>query len=124
MNFSKNREKIYPKEIKELLAELGIEYNKETEIYHQVRLENGLHNYAGWFHFKGIIKQGKDCKTKLPNGGWTWESKKVTENFEIAFMKDNSLSNFSESEKYELIQIEFTANSEWVIDKKLEYIEK
>ncbi len=39
-------------------------------------------------------------------------------------MKDNSLSNFSESEKDELIQIEFIANSEWVIDKKLEYIEK
>ena len=124
LNFAKNRDKIYPSEIKELFNELGIDYNKESEIYHIVRIENGLHNYGGWFHFKGRIKEGKDCKIKLQNGGSTWESIKISENFEIAFMKDNALNNFSENEKNELIQIEFIANSEWVIDEKLEYIEK
>nr|WP_297787964.1 hypothetical protein [uncultured Allomuricauda sp.] len=65
LNFSQNRDKIYPKEIKELFCELGIDYKKESEIYHQVRLENGLHYYGGWFHFKGKIKNGKDCKIEL-----------------------------------------------------------
>ncbi len=119
-NFVENREAIYPSEIKDLLSYLGIDYRKEMEISHFCKLENGLHHYGGWFHFKGAIIKGKDCKINLPNGGSTFDTVHVTKDFQIAFMKDNSLHIFDQNEKNELIQIEFLANSEWIIDKELE----
>ncbi len=119
-NFAANRERIYPDEIKDLLSKIGIDYKKESEIYHMARLDNGLHLYGGWFHFKGKIIEGKDCKIELPDGGWTWDSVNVKDGFSIAFMKGSALSYFDKNEKDDLIQIEFIVNSEWVIDKELE----
>ncbi|WP_439482758.1 hypothetical protein [Cyclobacterium plantarum] len=119
-NFATNRENIYPDEIKFLLSKFGIDYRKESDIYHMARLDNGFHHYGGWFHFKGKIKEGKDCKVDLGGGGSTFDTAKVADHFEIAFMKDSALSYFDEKEKNDLIQIEFIADSEWVIDKEIE----
>jgi hypothetical protein len=119
-NFVENREFIYPEEVKLLLIKLGIDYHKESEICHYCKLDNGLHLYGGWFHFKGKIVEGKDCKVSLPNGGSTFNSINVNENFDIAFMKDNSLHAFEASEKNDLIQVEFMVKSKWVIDKSIE----
>ena len=119
-NFATNRENIYPDEIKNLLSEFGIDYKKESEIYHMARLETGLHHYGGWFHFKGKIIEGKDCKIDLGGGGSTFDTDKVVDNFEIAFMKGSDLTFFDKEEKDNLIQIEFIADSEWVLDKEIE----
>jgi hypothetical protein len=119
-NFIANREKIYPIEIKNLLNELGIDYKKESEIYHNCKLENGKHFYGGWYHFKGKIVEGKDCKINLPNGGSTFDTIPINEDFQIGFMKGSASSFFDKEESKNLIQIEFFANSDWVIDKKLE----
>lgn len=119
-NFVANREEIYPREIKAFLSELGIDYKKESEAYHMSRLENGLHHYGGWFHVKGRIIEGKDCRVKLPNGARTLESELVEDSFYIAFMKGTALNYFEEKEKDELIQIDFLVCSEWIIDKALE----
>ena len=119
-NFSINREQIYPQEFKDLLEELGIDYRKESEIYHIYRAENGKHFYGGWFHFKGKIKEGKDCKVDTHNGGRTLATVDLNENFQVGFLKDNSLPFFDKEEKENLIQVEFYAFSNWVIDKALE----
>jgi hypothetical protein len=119
-NFSANREHIYPIEFKEILKEFGIDYKKESETCHYCKLADGKHLYGGWFHFKGMIVEGIDCKINHPNGGSTFESIPINENFRIAFMKDSSLSFFDKEESENLIQIEFLANSDWVIDKELE----
>ncbi|MDN5201959.1 hypothetical protein QQ008_11310 [Fulvivirgaceae bacterium BMA10] len=119
-NFIANRENIYPLEIKRLLESLGINPKKESEIYHMARLENGLHHYGGWFHFKGKIKKGKDCKIDFVSGGSRFETERVTNHFGIAFMKGSDLSFFNKEEKEQLIQVEFIADSEWIIDKELE----
>lgn len=119
-NFSKNRDQIYPQEFKELLACLGIDFRKESEIYQMYRAKNGKHFYGGWFHFKGRIKKGKDCKIESPNGGVSLDTTFLTENFQIGFLKDNSLSFFN-SEK-DLIQVEFYVFCDWVIDKSLEFL--
>ena len=119
-NFLVNRKQIYPVEFKNLLVELGIDYKKESEIYHIYRAENGKHLYGGWFHFKGKIKEGKDCKIETPNGGNTIDTINLNKDFQIGFLKDNSLTFFDKEEREELIQIEFYALSNWVIDKSLE----
>lgn len=119
-NFSANRENLYPQEIKELLTALGIDYKKEIEVYQIAKLENGLHQYVGWFNFKGRIIEGKDGKVELPHARWTLDLEKVEGSFSIAFMKGAALHQFSGHEKDDLLQIKFMVESEWVIDKELE----
>ncbi|MBW8359734.1 MAG: hypothetical protein K0M63_08055 [Weeksellaceae bacterium] len=52
-NYIAQRETVFPDDIKELFKKLGIDYMKEIEISEFAKLENGLHYYNGWFHFKG-----------------------------------------------------------------------
>lgn len=119
-NFSANREKIYPAEVKYLLMELGVDYRKEAEICHYGKLDNGKHFYGGWFHFKGRIIEGKDCTVITLNGGRTIDTITINEDFQIGFMIGSDLSFFDNDESEDLIQIEFLANADWVIDKALE----
>lgn len=119
-NFASNRDNIYPIEVKNLLKELGIDYKKESEIYHLARLDNGLHQYGGWFHFKGTITIGIDCKIDLGGGRRSLDITPVTDRFGIGFTKDWSLTYFEDIDRNSLIQVEFIAESEWVIDKILE----
>lgn len=119
-NFVAIREIIYPQEFKNLLLDLGIDYKKESEIYHMAKLDNGLHHYGGWFHFKGKMIEGRNCKIELGNGGSTFDTDELTETFGVAFFKGRDLTYFDASEFDDLIQVEFIADSEWVIGKDLE----
>lgn len=117
-NYIANRDKVFPFEVLELFKNLGVDYKKEVEITSYEILENGLHHIGGWFHFKGQVKNGKDYKIQLSNGGYTIDLTKIEENFEIGFSKGNDLTFFND--KNGLVQIEFMTNIPWIIDKKLE----
>jgi hypothetical protein len=116
-NFANNRDKIYPDEIKQLLADLGVDYRKENEICHYCKLDNGFHFYGGWFHFRGTFI-GQNCSTKLESGGSTIELTPITESFSLGFHFSNSLAFFEDTTN--LVQIEFDAKTPWTIDKELE----
>jgi hypothetical protein len=47
-----------------LFAKIGIEPNREAEVYQMVRLESGRHLYGGWFHFVGSLLPGKEAVDK------------------------------------------------------------
>jgi len=111
-NFIEQRERIFPDEIKELFSKLGIDYKKEIEISEFAKLENGLHYYSGWFHFKGDFI-GKDCTVPLQNGGHTFDLTKIMENFSIGFRRDNALKPFKDTNR--IVQIEFDCNIPWVL---------
>jgi len=111
-NFVEQREQIFPDEVKELLSNLGIDYKKEIEVSEFGKLENGLHYYSGWFHFKGHFK-GKDCTVPQINGGHLLDLLKITEYFGIGFRQDNALTPFIE--KNGIVQIEFDCNIPWVL---------
>ena len=59
-NFLEVREKVFPKEFRDLLYSLGIDYLKEAEVYHLARLSSGLHLYHGCFYFVGTISRIDD----------------------------------------------------------------
>ncbi|WMI68243.1 hypothetical protein [Mangrovimonas sp. YM274] len=120
-NFIKQRETIFPDEIKTLFKELGIDYNKEIEVSQLAQLDNGLHYYNGWFQFKGDFK-GKDCTVPLPNGGHTFDLTKITDKFNIGFRHDNLLSPFKDDNG--LVQIEFDCQIPWVLEKEPKEKEK
>lgn len=114
-NYIQNREKVFPEEVKSLFSDLGIDYNKEVEILSYQILPNGLHHIAGWFHFKGKLIEGKNCKKDIENEVSQIELTDIGNNFSIGFCEQNSLTFFENKE--ELIQIEFETYIPWVTDK-------
>ncbi len=115
-NFAANRNEAYPYEIKELFTKIGIDYNKESEVYHHIRLESGLHFYGGWFHFKGKFINGNDCRIFHSPEAYTFNMTDITENFRIGFTLGNSPSLFESLDG--LIQIEFETNIPWIISEE------
>ncbi len=118
-NFATYRHDIYPDVIKKLFEDLGIDYEKEAETYHIMKLDNGLHYYGAWFHFIGQIVKGKAAKISTANNSYNLDLFNITDYFNIGFHRDYSLS-FFDKEKYELVQVEFTVSIPWIIDKAKE----
>jgi len=116
-NFIEQREQIFPDEIKELFSKLGIDYQKEIEVSEFAKLENGLHYYSGWFHFKGDFI-GKDCTVLLQNGGHTFDLTKITDDFSIGFRYDNALTPIKN--KNGVVQIEFDCHLPWILPNEPE----
>ena len=113
-NFVNNRENIYPQEIKELLINLGIDYRKESEVWHYCKDELGRHCYNGWFHFKGHFK-GKSLSAATLDRTTTGHLTPITETFSLGFLYDSLLSFFENKEN--LVQVEFEAKTTWTIDE-------
>jgi hypothetical protein len=53
LNFAAARGTIYPKDIREIFDLIGIDYRKESEVFHCNKEDNGLHCYGGEFLFVG-----------------------------------------------------------------------
>ncbi len=106
-NFILNREIIYPDEIKKLLCNLGIDYQKESEVWSCCQQENGVQLYSGWFHFKGQFK-GKNCMIPTDTESSIFDLTPVNENFSIGFRYDNALTYFDD--KNDIVQIEFSTS--------------
>jgi len=58
--FRKSRAIVYPAAFLSLLEELGIDRNKEGEVYENYTDEQGICNFGGWFFFTGqILESGE-----------------------------------------------------------------
>jgi len=56
-------------EFRALLERLGIPFNREAEVYHNSRLESGLHSYGAWYHFIGRVLFGeRECSPNFVFG--------------------------------------------------------
>lgn len=104
-NYIACRENIFPKIVKDLFQSLGIDYRKEVETMVWDVEQDNLRNISGWFHFKGEIISGKNCKEVLPSGGSTLELTQITEGFSIGFTYGKDLTFFTD--KLNLVQVEF-----------------
>ena len=112
-NFSANRDRIFPEKFKKFLAQLGIDYTKEAEVYHMGETENNRHFYGGWFHVKGkTVNKNISIATNTDN------TIVINKDFQFKIIQNSSLSFFSKEEHNNLIQIEFFAYSDWVVDKE------
>lgn len=117
-NFSKQRDIIYPYEIRDLFENLGIDHKKESEIYEKYKSESGLHLYGGWFHFAGKIITGRNCKISISENSFTFAMTEITENFSIGFWEDSSLSPFEKG--IQLVQVEFQTKIPWILETVVE----
>ena len=106
-NFLAQRDSVFPKEVLELFAELGVDCRRDAEIYHQAKLESGLHLYGGWFHFIGKI-------AKQPLG-----PAQISESFTVDFIPAKSLAAASFADE-PLVQVEITAQLPWIVKEEQE----
>ena len=68
-NWVATRERLLTRELRGLLAQLGIPFDREAEAYHICRLESGLHSYGAWYHFIGRVLFGeRECSPNVVFG--------------------------------------------------------
>ena len=71
-NFQAARASVFPAAFLDLLTDLGIDPEKEVEIYREGRNPEGNHSYGGWFHFVGSLNQLADVDPINLGGGFTY----------------------------------------------------
>jgi 8-oxo-dGTP pyrophosphatase MutT (NUDIX family) len=118
-NFAAARRYVYPTDVRELFEELGIDINKEAEVYHNCKLDSGLHDYGGWFHFVGSIEDGADSKRQIAENSFRFDLEPSNDQFAIGFTAYTSLVPESFGDQA-LVQIEFEAKIPWVIESSEE----
>jgi len=106
-NFLAQRQSVFPEEVLSLFAALGVNYQRDAEIYHTARLESGLHLYGGWFHFIGSI-------VKQPDG-----PAKINERFTVDFLVSRDLAAKA-FDNQALVQIEIQAEIPWLLKEEKE----
>jgi hypothetical protein len=68
-NWAATRDCLLPEEFRSLLDCLGIPFDREAEVYHNCRLESGLHSYGAWYHFVGRVLYGeRECSPNVAFG--------------------------------------------------------
>jgi hypothetical protein len=68
-NWAATRSRVLPEEFLALLGRLGIPINREAEVYHNCRLESGLHSYGAWYYFVGRVLFGEqECSSNVTFG--------------------------------------------------------
>ena len=68
-NWAATRERFLPNEFRELLDRLGIPFDREAEVYHNCRLDSGLHSYGACYHFVGRVLFGeRECSPNVMFG--------------------------------------------------------
>ena len=64
INFAAQRPSAYPADFRSLLEQIGIDPEKEGEVYEAGR-EGDLRTYGGWFYFAGeVVKRGEHTLTE------------------------------------------------------------
>jgi len=115
LNFVANRKQIYPAAAQELLAQLGIDWHKEAEIYNNGQIRPGIHLYGGWFHFVGNMQCGNDCWKSVGDKSYSADFHPVTDNFMLGFSNNIALLPDPFKGK-DVVQVEFSVETTWIID--------
>lgn len=84
LNFAAVRDRAYPPEALAIFKKLGIDSQKESEIWHTHRDEFGRHHYGGFFHLVGIIEGGKDA-IQTVDGFGAFDLESIGNDFEFGF---------------------------------------
>jgi hypothetical protein len=106
-NFLAQRDEVFPEEVLKLFAELGVDWRRDAEIYHQAKLESGSHLYGGWFHFIGKIQKQPPGPTQIREG------------FTIDFIPARHLAAASFADE-PLVQVEIAVGLPWIVKEEKE----
>jgi len=117
LNFEKHGRNAFPEEIHRVFESLGIDYKKPAEIFHNGRLETGLHYYGGWYHFVGTLEIGEDSHQPIDDSGRSFsiETEPLSETGGIGFSKTADLVNEAFSGQT-VTQVEISVQLPWILN--------
>ncbi len=108
-NFAVQRELIYPASFRALLEQLGVDPNKEGEIFECGPVEDGCHLYGGWFYFVGEMVTAGELNHNAPD----------SHQFEFFFTSTGpDAPAFRGGPR---LTIEFTTHVKWVLPESPHY---
>jgi len=135
-NFAAARLHAYPPEALDLFQRLGIDFRKEAETFHNMRVSLamvkiwreqgrpapdslvGLHHHGGWFHFVGRVVKGPDCFTPIEGGGgWSVQLEPLTDSFSLGFSGTHAALVRRPFKGKPIVQVEFEAMVPWILEK-------
>jgi hypothetical protein len=106
-NFAAQRSTVYPESFRLLLDELGIDPEKESEVY-EGSPEGSLVGYAGWFFLAGeLIEPGERMTDAAPGFQYFFARRRPTPQGDFG---------------QEVLALEFSTKLPWVISEKPEWL--
>lgn len=112
-NFIEMRQSVYPKKVLNIFQDMGIDYNKESEVFHLYRTTQGLHDYGGWFLFIGSV----ECIDSIQKN----EDERLThyvevgQNFSWSFSNNEDTPHHKVFNGSQLALVHFSVKVPWVI---------
>jgi hypothetical protein len=104
LNFAAQRTTAYPKNFLLLLDQLGVDPEKEGEVY-ECGPEGTLRTYGGWFYFVGELIQAGERMTDAASG------------FQYYFADAKHLPNPEVDFGKSVVAVEFLTKIPWVISE-------
>jgi hypothetical protein len=105
-NFVLARPLVFVPAFLSVLATMGIDPEKDGEVYHNGRLAPGKHHYGGWFHFVGMLDEAGD-----------FAPVKCGDDLAIILCQ-KSAPCLPELKEFPLVQLEFVASAvPWLLDE-------
>lgn len=116
-NYIAIRDRIFPEDVLKLFSELGIDYLKDSEIWHYGKSDDNLHIYGGCFHFIGTFS-GQNCFVETNEGSHNLSLMPVSPSFSIGFSNPFSptQSFFDHYDKENIVEINIQFLAPWIID--------
>ena len=102
-NFAAQRSAIYPASFTGLLEQLGIDPDKEGEVFQYGPVEDGCHLYGGWFYFVGEMVAAGERNVNAPDA----------HHFEFFFTSAGP--DAPEFRGRPRLTLEFTTHVKWVL---------
>ena len=105
-NFSLVRGRVFPPAFLTVLSDLGIDPEKEAEVYRNACLAPGRHDYGGWYHFVGTLDEIGDFPPVDFGGGFA------------AWMCRSSAFRLPSLRAMNVVQLEFHSDAvPWLLDE-------
>lgn len=118
LNFAAVRDEVYPREVREVFEEIGIDYRKESEVYHLYKISPGSHEYGGWFNFIGTVEYiDESYRPSKEKPGWL-KYVTVSESFSWFFSDYRVEAYHKAFSNQPIVQIDFNAIVPWVLKAK------
>ena len=115
LNFAAQRQSTFPEPVRSFMTSAGIPIDREAEIYHNCRLESGLHSYGGWFHFVGKLTSGADAFVAIDETTGTFDLHDFGSGLQVGISTKTALVNTA-FDSHNVLQLEFAAEIPWTID--------
>ena len=112
-NFAVQRNLVYPPSFRSLLEQLGIDPNKEGEVFEYGPVDDGCHLYGGWFYLMGEMVTAGERNYKAP------DSHDDAHHFEFFFTRSHP--NAKAFRGGPMLAIEFTTHVKWVLPESPQY---